>query len=161
MILNQIQCKQAITNSASLQPNSAFQFSVSEALASGEDNQFSISIQLSAALTDLKKAALMQRDITESKIDASKPLQVQHFWSPGWSSENQPWCIQCHKIKNRCKQAITNSASLQPWLILKKAALVHTMPQNQKQVQASHYQFSISIQHFWSPGCWRRQPWCR
>jgi hypothetical protein len=60
MILNQNQCKQTITNSSSLQPNSAFQFSVSEALAAGEDNQFSISIQLSAALTD-------------------KPLQVQHF----------------------------------------------------------------------------------
>ena len=70
---------------------------------------------------------------TEPKSDASKPLPIQHF----------------------------NSAFLQPWLIFRKAALVYTMPQNQSQMQASHYQFSISIQHLWSPGCWRRQPWCR
>jgi hypothetical protein len=68
----QNQCKQTITNSAFLNPWRSWKCS-----------QFSIF----AVLADLEKAALMPIDTTESKINASKLLPIQHFCSPSWSWE--------------------------------------------------------------------------
>ena len=68
----QNQCKQTITNSAFLNPWRSWKCS-----------QFCIF----AVLADLEKAALMPIDTTESKINASKLLPIQHFCSPSWSWE--------------------------------------------------------------------------
>jgi hypothetical protein len=54
------------------------------------------------------------------QFSISEPLTVlkmqpiQHFCSPGWSWEGSLDADRYHRIKNQCKQAITNSAFLQP-----------------------------------------------